>query len=167
MYVYPLIVPQNRDRCYENAAKNFAKVVELELKARVFERFRQDVLPKVAGNTFLAVGSQDPNWLKNFKRFLQGPPLLSRTPLKGGVLNLDKMSQILHKSASCVEPMGQKFCRWIRQTNPGLLNKDRLLSDICELRGAATHERMAAESCEKVARGCRELLDVLVTDRPA
>lgn len=155
MYVFPLIVPENRDRCLENAAKHFAKVVELEVKSKVFQKFRQSVLEKAGTNDLLAVSSREAAWLKNLAKFL----------VSSGKLNLEKMTQILQSCSFSTHPAARLFQSWLKQSKPTLLINSRLLSDICKPRGQATHEEMAPKSAEMMANTCRTLLDILIADR--
>jgi tetratricopeptide (TPR) repeat protein len=157
LYYVSSLEPAQRERLNEAAVKSFAKVVELELEARVFEPFREEVAKSAPGKRCFVLNGEAPAWLRCLGRYLD----------RNAELNLEKMTQILKKSQNTKEEIGTRFASWIRQNRPAILQQVKCLGDILKPRGDATHERMLPELAEKVAVWCRAVLDMLVSSQPA
>ena len=132
-------------------------MVELELEARVFDPFREEVAKSSLGKRSFVLDGEAPAWLRCLGRYLD----------RNAELNLEKMTQILKKSQNTKEGIGTRFASWIRQNRPAILQHVKCLEDILKPRGDATHERMLPELAEKVAVWCRAVLDMLVSTQPA
>jgi tetratricopeptide (TPR) repeat protein len=156
MYLFASMVPEDRIRRNENAVKHFAKVVELELKTRVFEEYRKQV-PGQNRNPSLPTPGRDP-WLRTLDYFLA----------KRGKLNLDKMIQTFQgmiqtfQGKYSSDPVAQRFHAWLQEKHRKLLLKIEVLEKIRRPRGDATHEEMTPKLAESVAQWCREVLDSFV-----
>jgi tetratricopeptide (TPR) repeat protein len=157
LYYVSCLEPAQRERLNEGAVKHFAKVVELELEARVFEPFREEVAKSSLGKRSFVPDGEAPAWLRCLGRYLD----------RNAELNLEKMTQILKKSQNTKEGIGTRFASWIRQNRPAILQHVKWLEVILEPRGDATHERMLPELAEKVAVWCRAVLDMLVRTQAA
>jgi tetratricopeptide (TPR) repeat protein len=154
MYVFAPLVPEDRCRRDENAVKHFAKVVELELRTRVFDEYRKQF---PGGNRDLNLPSPGRDqWLRNLDHFLAGR----------GQLNLEKMTNILVSLSYSRDPVAQRFQAWLQQKSRRLLMKVQVLEQICKPRGDATHKEMTSNVAESVAQWCREILDSLLSVSP-
>jgi len=152
MYLLACIVPRDRVRRYENAVKHFSKVVELEIRARVFEQYRKEVPASDQG-----IGLPFPGRDK-------GRTSLYLFLVNKGRLNLDKIIGVLDGLGASKDPVAKPFHTWLSQANCKLLEKTPVLRAICRPRGDATHTEMAPSLAlaEGVAQRCREVLSSFV-----
>jgi hypothetical protein len=140
LYYFTSLEPRQRVRLCEDAAKHFAKTVEIELRERVFERFREEK-PDLEVET-----SEDP---------------LTRFLFESGHLTLGDMARSL---AQCDKPQGpvyRAFEMWLKSRYQKLIQKAFLLKAINEPRKLATHEALPAESAAQVADLCRQALELI------
>jgi len=136
------------------AVRNFATAVEIELRSRIFERFRDF-------RDAYSVKSSQP------ERSDRQPLIKPNTYLEGkGNLTLGDMSTILEH---CKRPQGKtliEFEGWLRNAKFDLNTNPMRLSQVKDLRNRATHPSTEAkifsrEHLANMQKWCREILEAL------
>jgi tetratricopeptide (TPR) repeat protein len=126
----------------------FATAVELELRARVFDGFRDKVW-KVQPKT--ARTNEEDSFLWDFLE-------------RARPLTLGQMAHILRSAERAKgESIEKRLAGWLRSTRPQLLAQLWVLELIVPLRNDAVHGTGGPDSeSDRVAKHCRSLLDVIV-----
>jgi tetratricopeptide (TPR) repeat protein len=152
LYCDSLRQAEFRPRLFEDAVKHFGKAVELEVRSRVFKKFREEVSTKSGTPVPPQVDLQKYSWLRNLTAFVTSEDVN---------LNLEKMTAIIKNSKKSSLPLAASFSAWLQQTQSELIKKTYLLEYILGPLGDAKHESMSEEAAKKVALWCRQVLDAL------
>jgi hypothetical protein len=131
------------------AVRNFAAAVEIELRSRIFERFREAHLVM---SSQLEASARQP--LVKLNSYLDGR----------GNLTLGDMCAILE---SCKRPQGRtliEFEAWLRNAKIDLNKITLLLPNVNDLRNRVTHpsteaEIVSREHVTNMQKRCREILE--------
>ena len=132
------------------AAPLFATAVELELKAKVFEKFR-DHVSRSSELRSLAKQESSFDECKLFCRFLAG-----------GKMTLGQMHYVLRDCRDSKRDILRRFNHWVQKNRPLLLKKLRVLEKIYGIRGPAVHGSISKEDAERMPHLCRDFLSELL-----
>ena len=157
MHYVPLIEPLQRQALLESAAQGFAKVVELELRKRVFGLFRVEVGRSEDLRSFATKGLSSED-TKVFCRYLLGAGKKER-------LSLGDILCILDSSSKSGAPIWVRFHQWIQRQNPQLLERVSVLQRVVDLRNPAAHKTLSPDEANTMPRACRDVLTALLHPR--
>src|SRR5262249_17288976 len=120
LHYFPTIESHlSRQILLDKAAQGFAKVVELELKTRVFAPFRDHVRKQqrliAAVSDGLLHDNREPLY-----QYLNGKERLM----------LGEMAAAMAHCQDAKEPILREFTQWLQRTHPALLKQGRLLATI-------------------------------------
>ncbi len=133
------------------AATLFATAVELELKAKVFGEFRNDVLQSSEFRSLAEQESSLPE-CRPFCLFLVG----------GRPMTLGQMHYVLRDCRDSKRDILRRFNHWVQKNRPLLLKKLRVLEKIYGIRGPAVHGSISKEDAERMPHLCRDFLSELL-----
>lgn len=133
----------------KKAAIAFATAVEIELRNRVFQRYREHIQERPAVKRTAEEGKRESNSLI-FSSFLAGD----------GTLTLGQMSNIL-KMRGENEPVFGDFRRWVLNSQHALMQHLEYLQPVVAFRNPAIHENRAEEDPSGIIQCCRRIVDVL------
>ena len=157
MILNPTVDKIQQAHLAQAAAAQFGMAVELELKSRVFGKFR-DYVYQCSGLRSLVENKR--SWAKD-ERFFKF--LVSHEPMK---LPLGQMHHAFRDCKKSNRDVLREFNRWVQQNRPTLLNYQnlRVLGDICNIHNPAKHgEGISEENARKVPHLCRKFLSELLS----
>ena len=141
----------------QTAATQFGTAVELELKSRVFRKFRAFVSQSRYLRSLVLDGKSSPREDKLFCKFLN-----NQKPM-----TLGQMHHVLKACENSEIDIFREFKRWIQKKRPPLLNKIGVLGEICKIHNPAKHgESNSKENAEKMPDLCRDFLSELLSSPP-
>src|SRR5207247_1211098 len=133
----------------QHAAVSFATAVELELKSRVFDKFREIELSKSGLPS--SVSRTDKPEVRIIHEFLNRDKI-----------SLGQMKCILKQARNSGETISKRFSDWVERNHPDIRRNLKWLESICEIRNLAAHSRIPVESANQMPSWCRTFLDALV-----
>ncbi len=149
----PLLGPESKENQLSNACKSYAKVVEMQLKTQVFERFLRSSLPQ--GEKRLRVsGSTKETAVESFNNFIDSPD-------KGLRLTLGNLHFILKSLTN--EYKDHAFHIWIKHECPMLLKEVRALGRIVHIRNDQMHVLCTAtdEQVSEISKCSNKVLSAI------
>jgi tetratricopeptide (TPR) repeat protein len=152
----PLLLPDLAARYRQTGAEKFAKVVEIELRQRIFGKFRTETKGSPGLGSALQLAQKD-RQAEVFAKFLTGD----------GHLTLGQMGFILRAASTGRSGLFKSFREWLRQSSPKL--EALRLSDIDVICKPLNAEKHTTESLDvkEVPERCRRFLDALLANAPA
>jgi tetratricopeptide (TPR) repeat protein len=125
----------------QHAVSAFAKVVEMELRDAVFDRFKQWTLPKK--ELLEAARTETDPAAKELARFVIG----------NSPLTLGQMSYALSRSAQLRSVVYREFSSWLRLHMQVLLEQVRNIESLVKMRNEVVHDRGSqdGEQAERLA----------------
>lgn len=137
----------------ETAITKFALAVEIELRSRVFDFFREEVLNNPKLKKAAQVGATSRGEAKIFSKYLT-----AERPL-----TLGQMETIIGFSNQAEKGILSDFGAWLVRMQPQVANIDKNLSIIVDPRNLASHGKVigGAVEIEEIQRACRAIIDDL------
>ncbi len=134
-------------------AAQFGTAVELELKSKVFGKFREYVS---RSSDLRSVVRKKNSWGKDDDPFRQF--LVRHKPMP-----LGQMHRALEDCKDSKREIWRKFNRWVRQNRPTLLNNLWVLGKICAIHNRAKHgQSISKENAVRMPDLCRKFLSKLL-----
>ena len=138
----------------QQAAIPFGTAVELELKSRVFGKFREFVSESF---DLRALVGERSSWGKD-KKFCKF--LVSQEPNK---MPLGEMHYYLKDCRNSKRDVLRKFYCWVQKNRRSLLKNLSLLEEICRIHNRAKHESISKEDAVNMPCLCRDFLSELTS----
>jgi hypothetical protein len=154
LHYFSAIEPSQRSKTMQDAVRNFAKSVELEIRS-VFIEFRkskQQAWSAEPENGFAA----------RFESDLQGKfakAIGSSNPELR--LTLGEMCGLLSCHVKAQSPLLNEFHTWLQSHFPSLVGKVKLIEDVNRVRNPATHASIDPGQTKELIEKCRQILTAI------